>query len=157
MLITEGPIFKGNILEIPRIGVINIHAAPLPYFRGNWTTFLSLYCAYPPMVSAHIVMEQVDAGSLIDVMKYDIYEGDTLEEVNQRASRACMELAAKVIRDALDKGVSYRRQRIWEGHTYKGCRNSNGVLMPAMSLELQDELKQRMELKRYGFYTEGDR
>lgn len=153
LLITEGPIFRGEILYIPRYCVMNMHAAPLPKFRGNWTTRLAIYNDEPLYVSAHCVSRGIDAGAIIDRISCPIFRSDTLEQIDKRAVMKAIELAARVLCNIDKNGFSAKKQRMWEGIEYRGEYVQN-VLLPAMPLELQQELEKRLEKQQYGFYKD---
>lgn len=152
LLITEGPIIRGPILYMPRYCVMNIHAAPLPQYRGNWTTRFALYHDEPPTVSAHVVTPWIDEGPIIKIMQYEIKQGDTLEEIDKKAQIASADLAAYSLLSIVNEGFSPKIQRVWEGKEYKGIFK-DGHLEPAMPLELQEELKERLHKGEYGFYA----
>ena len=152
LLITEGPIIRGEILYKPNICVMNIHAAPLPGYRGNWTTRLALYNDEPPMVSAHIVTPWIDQGSIINRKRFSIEKGDSLAEVDNKAINAAVELACQTLKKTRDEGFSAIPQRLWEGKEYKGTLK-DGILRPAMPVELQDELENRFINGEYGFFS----
>jgi len=152
LLITEGPVIRGEILYKPMICTMNIHAAPLPGYRGNWTTRLALYNDEPPMVSAHVVTPWIDQGSIINKKKYEIKMGDSLVDIDGKAVNAAIELACETLKNIKDKGFSAIPQMLWEGKEYKGTY-INGVLQPAMPVELQDELEKRFLNGEYGFFS----
>lgn len=152
LLITEGPIIRGPILYLPRYCVMNIHAAPLPQYRGNWTTRLALYNDEPPFVSAHAVTPWIDAGPILKKMSYQIKLGDTLEDVDCKALQASAELAVYTIYDIIEKGFQPIPQNIWDGREYKGSTR-DGITQPAMPLGLQEELRDRFRKGEYGFYA----
>ncbi|WP_368784345.1 formyltransferase family protein, partial [Acinetobacter baumannii] len=69
---------------------MNIHAAPLPKYRGNWTTRMALYNDDPPEVTAHVVTPWIDEGPIVGKLRYKICKGDTLEEIDRKAMHACI-------------------------------------------------------------------
>ncbi|AQS60358.1 formyltransferase family protein [Desulforamulus ferrireducens] len=152
LIITEGPIIRGPIIYMPRLCVMNIHAAPLPQYRGNWTTRFALYNDEPPIVSAHVVTPWIDEGPIIERMHYEINLGDTLEEIDLKAMNASAELAVYSLLKIMHEGFAPNIQRIWEGKVYKGTRSDKG-LEPAMPLAIQRELKARLLKGEYGFYA----
>lgn len=152
LLITEGPIIRGEILYRPRLCVMNIHAAPLPRYRGNWTTRLALYNDEPPTVTAHVVTPWIDEGAIIDKRSYIIEKSDTLDDVDKKAMAAAVELACDTLSKIEKSGFYARQQSIWEGKEYKG-HYENGILHPAMPFELQEELEKRFKNGEYGFFS----
>ena len=157
LLLTDGPVIRGEVLSLPRYCALNIHAAPLPMFRGNWTTWLALYNDYPARVSAHAAVSQVDAGAIIATLDYDIARGDTLEDENAKAWKACKQLACSVLRNIAQNSFIVRRQWGWQGTTYKGQVQDGVLCGPAMPEGLQEELAERMAHNLYGFYAHGEK
>ena len=151
LIITEGPIIRGPILYAPRICVLNVHAAPLPQYRGNWTTLLSLYNDEPPTVSAHIVTPWVDEGPILKTTRYSISPGDGVEDINLKAQKAAAELIVQVVELLITNGIHVSEQPLWAGRTYKGMWN-DGTLQPAMPARVLDELRNRLTKGEYGFY-----
>lgn len=151
LLLTEGPIIRGPVLYLPRYCVMNIHAAPLPQYRGNWTTRLALYNDEPPMVTAYVVTPWIDEGPILKKVRFSINHGDTLEQIDNKAMNAAIDLAINTILEIKVKGFKAKRQLIWEGNTYQG-KYKGDELQPAMPWKLQDELRVRLEKGEYGFY-----
>lgn len=151
LLITEGPIIRGPIIYMPRICVMNIHAAPLPGYRGNWTTRLALYNDEPPIITSHVVTPWVDEGPIIKKMRYEISEGDTLEDIDAKAMMEAVNLAVCSLVCIKGRSFTLKKQLLWEGITYKG-KKINSYLQTAMPKELQEELTCRLEQREYGFY-----
>ena len=152
LLLTDGPIIRGDILSLPHLCALNLHPAPLPWFRGNWATRLALYHDYPPLVSAHVVTNEVDGGAIIDTMRYNVYENDTASDIDDRAWQACKSLAVSVLQDMACNGLRAKKQRKWEGTEYKGY-HQEGIFYPAMTESMQRELDKRLQNNEYGFYS----
>jgi folate-dependent phosphoribosylglycinamide formyltransferase PurN len=151
LLITEGPIIRSNVLHLPKLGVLNMHPAPLPQYRGNWTTRISLYNDEPPTVSAHVVTPWIDEGPIVRTVRFSVHHGDTLEEIDRKAQRRAIQLAAETLKEIAISGLRVRHQPLWAGNTYKGYFKE-GKLYPAMPEELQEELRMRLSRGEYGFY-----
>jgi methionyl-tRNA formyltransferase len=60
------------LIDLPRIGCINLHPAPLPDFRGLGGYNFAIYEGAPSWgVSAHFVDESFDTGDIIKVRTFD--------------------------------------------------------------------------------------
>jgi methionyl-tRNA formyltransferase len=69
---------KKELLDIPKIGVLNRHNALLPKNRGRLTPFWVLYKGENETgVSIHFVEESLDSGDIIVQKKYRVSEKDT--------------------------------------------------------------------------------
>ena len=58
-------IVKKNILDIPKIGVLNFHPSLLPYNRGRNYNFWTIVENTPFGVTIHFVDEKVDTGDIV--------------------------------------------------------------------------------------------
>lgn len=149
---TDGPIVKGAMLYAAKNGILSVHSAQLPTFRGNWTTYFNLYHNLPLVVSAFIMQPWVDEGVLLDFREVAVHEGMDLAQVNEAALNASIDLACDVLIKIAGDELMVRRQEPWEGEIFRGS-SENGILQPAMPLTQQQELAARMRGKEYGFYT----
>ena len=153
ILATDGPIMRGSILYAARYGIISVHAAQLPTFRGNWTTYFNLYHNLPLVVSAFIMQPWVDEGVLLASREVPIARGMTLEQINEASLRCSVGVAVEVLQQIGEGSVRARRQEPWEGVVYRGAIK-NGVLQPAMPEAVQKELAARLAEGTYAFYRE---
>ena len=144
VLLTESPILEGEILTVCPGGIINIHAAPLPEYRGNYATHWALYHDDPLYVTAHIVDEGVDTGPILARRPLPVLRGDTLSAIDVRAYEECGRVAAQVLRDAMDRGVTPRPQAPWQGRAFTGRMPPNIV----------EELERRLKSDEYSHYAD---
>ncbi len=143
MLLAEGPILKGRIFNLFPKGIINLHAAPLPAYRGNRAAHWALYHDEPLCVSAHLVDEGVDSGSLLGQRPLPVDPGDALENIDRRGLETCGQLAAEILRQALAEGVPVTPQAPWQGRTFKG----------KMPQDIYEELVLRLKKREYTHYA----
>ncbi|CAB3901205.1 hypothetical protein LMG26846_04518 [Achromobacter insuavis] len=153
ILATDGPIMRGPLLYAAKYGILSVHAAQLPTFRGNWTTYFNLYHNLPLVVSAFIMQPWVDEGVLLGFRDVAITRGMDLAQINQAAMSVSVDLAIDVLGRMASGKLSTRRQEPWEGETFRG-EIMQGALQPAMPLAQQQELAERFAAGYYGFYTE---
>lgn len=93
-------IIKKELLEIPRIGVINRHNALLPKNRGRLTPFWVLFKGEPETgVSIHFVNEGIDSGDIIIQEKYTVAKHDTFNSLVKKN----YEIAPKAMIAAIEK------------------------------------------------------
>jgi len=73
---------KKELLNIPKIGVLNRHNALLPKNRGRLTPFWVLYKEEKETgVSIHFVEESLDSGDIVVQKRYDISPNDTFNSI----------------------------------------------------------------------------
>ncbi len=93
-------IIKKDLLDIPKIGVINRHNALLPKNRGRLTPFWVLYKGEKETgVSIHFVEEGIDSGDIIVQKKYAISPKDTFNSLVKKN----YQIAPVAMIEALDK------------------------------------------------------
>ena len=93
-------ILKKELLQIPRMGVINRHNALLPKNRGRLTPFWVLYKNEKETgVSIHFVNEGIDAGPIIVQERYPVLPGDNFHSLVEKNYK----LAPRAMLKALDK------------------------------------------------------
>jgi len=100
VVVAYGHILPKSILDIPRIGSINVHASLLPKYRGaapiNWAV------ARGESVTGITIMrmdEGMDTGPMLHVPEMPIGEEDTAETMFSKLSN----LGAEALREALRK------------------------------------------------------
>jgi len=89
LVVAYGQILSGHILNIPKIGCINIHGSLLPKYRGA-------------------MKEKVDAGEIIFQEKIDILPDETCGELYYRLS----DLSARLLPKLLEKIKSGKIEKI---------------------------------------------
>lgn len=80
-----GPILKADFLAVPRIGILNSHPGLLPRYQGCSAVEWSIYHDDPVGSTCHFLTEDVDAGPIICSSTFDIYRGDTYQDVRTRS------------------------------------------------------------------------
>ena len=98
LVVAYGQILSKDMLNIPRIGCINIHASLLPKYRGaspiNWPIING---EKKTGITFMFMNEKVDAGEIIDQREITILPDETYGELNKRLSN----LSAEIINDLL--------------------------------------------------------
>lgn len=93
-------IFKRPLIELPPRGVLNIHGANLPHYRGVLPSFWMLANREPKAgVSIYFVNEKIDAGDRCGLTIFDIRRDDTLDSFLRRSK----EVAADLLLEVLEK------------------------------------------------------
>lgn len=97
-VVAYGRILPQNILDIPTMGCINIHASLLPEYRGSapyqWAV---LDGKKETGVTAMYLCRQMDAGDMIDAVKTPIGENETAGELLDRLAVLGAELLSKTL------------------------------------------------------------
>lgn len=111
-------ILSGNILEVPRIGTLNVHPGYLPEFRGVDVIPWALYYGKHPHVSVHFVDRGVDTGDIISKKPIPLERADTLCYLEIKAMRKGAEMLIEAVDDLLNGRVKALRQSKNEGRQY---------------------------------------
>ena len=93
-------IFKSELLQIPKLGTINLHAGKLPQYRGgsplNWQLINGEVQAG---VSVLKMDEGIDSGEVLAEAAFPIEENDTIRDLHKKANGLFPELVIKVLRN----------------------------------------------------------
>ena len=97
-VVAYGRILPQRVLDIPRLGCVNIHASLLPQYRGSapyqWAVLDGLK---ETGVSAQHMVLQMDAGDVIDVAKTPIGENETAGELLDRLAVLGADLLSRTL------------------------------------------------------------
>lgn len=87
-----------DILVVPKYGVIGVHPAPLPKFRGRaaivWQMLLKVHSS---KVSMFLMDEGIDSGPILGQEPFVIKDDDYISDVIVRTDAALITLAKRVI------------------------------------------------------------
>jgi len=91
-------IFKEELINIPRLGCINIHHAPLPRYRGMMPNFWQLYHGEKKVgVTIHKINPKIDEGEIILQREIAVTPGESLDELIKRTKRLGAHYMAEAI------------------------------------------------------------
>ena len=106
-----GQILSQEILDIPPLGVINIHASFLPKYRGaSPIHFAILNGETDTGITIMKTDIGIDTGDIIAQEKIDILDGETCGELFDRLSILGAELLIKTLPSILDKSAKFVKQ-----------------------------------------------
>lgn len=106
-----GQILSKEILEIPKYGVINIHASLLPKYRGaspiQWSILNGDSKTGVTIMKTEL---GVDTGDIISQVETPILDSETAGELFDRLSKIGAELIVKVLEDYDNNLVTFTKQ-----------------------------------------------
>ncbi len=109
LVVAYGQILSGHILNIPKIGCINIHGSLLPKYRGAAPINRAIINGEKETgITFMFMQEKVDAGEIIFQEKIDILADETCGELYNRLS----DLSARSLPKLLEKIKSGKIERI---------------------------------------------
>ncbi|MCM0604538.1 MAG: methionyl-tRNA formyltransferase [Xanthomonadaceae bacterium] len=100
-----GQILKKNVLELPRLGCVNIHSSLLPRWRGAAPIQWAIMSGdHETGITTMKMAEKLDAGDIYLQKKTPINDMDTAETMHDRLSVIGSELIIETVR-ALESGA----------------------------------------------------
>jgi len=113
-------IFRRKLLDIPRLGCINLHTSPLPRYRGLMPCFWALANGESQTaVTVHRMDTKLDNGDIILQREIDIYPEDTLYSLIARTKSLGVELLLEAM-DQIENGTVCPRINDDSNATYFG-------------------------------------
>jgi methionyl-tRNA formyltransferase len=102
-------IFQEPLIAIPKRGLLNVHGAILPHYRGVMPGFWMLANGEQSAgVSVHYVVPKIDAGDLCGQEVFDIRPGESLDAFLRRSKRIGADLLLEVL-ESIRRGTTQRR------------------------------------------------
>ncbi len=105
IIFAGGNILRRQLLEVPTLGVLNVHLGLLPEVRGMSSPEWSLLNRVPVGVTIHYVDAGIDTGPILQRCEYpDAFRCESLSDLRNRLIAFGIEKAADVVA-ALDRGT----------------------------------------------------
>jgi methionyl-tRNA formyltransferase len=106
-----GVIFPPELLELPRLGCLNVHYSLLPEFRGTAPLQTALRAGRPETGVTLMLMDQgVDTGPILAQQTFPIGPHDLLEDLERRSVQTALELLPQTIQQLEQRGVTPQPQ-----------------------------------------------
>ena len=104
-----GQIIPKALLDLPRLGCINVHASLLPYLRGGAPLHHAIIDGYKETgVTIMYMDEAMDTGDIISTVTYPLKDTDTVGTVHDNL----MEMGANLLMETLPSIISGTNKRI---------------------------------------------
>ena len=104
-------IFQEPLIRLPLHGTINLHAGPLPSYRGgsplNWQL---IHGQTKATVSVLWVTSGIDAGNVLAEQSFPIKPSDTIRDLHSEADRIFPELVTDVLKQLASGEVAGHKQ-----------------------------------------------
>lgn len=114
-------LIKESLLSHFENRVINIHLGLSPYYRGSGTNFWPLVHNKPECVGAtiHLATSQVDAGNILQQVRPQVSNGDSIHDMGNMTIIAAMEVLPAVIGLYQQHGIEPVKQNLETGFVCK--------------------------------------
>ncbi|MGO9405446.1 MAG: formyltransferase family protein [Terriglobales bacterium] len=103
-IFTGGNILRDEVLQVPRLGVLNSHLALLPEIRGMSSPEWSLLCGVPLGITIHFMDRGIDTGPILLRREFAGGGCDSLDDLRNKMIAEGIELLAEAVA-GLDRGT----------------------------------------------------
>jgi folate-dependent phosphoribosylglycinamide formyltransferase PurN len=103
-IFTGGNILRDQVLNVPRLGILNAHLALLPEIRGMSSPEWSLLCRVPLGITIHFMDSGVDTGPILLRREFLADGCDSLSDLRNKLIAEGIELIAEAVA-GLDRGT----------------------------------------------------
>lgn len=125
-------IIPTTILDIPKIGFLNLHPAYLPYNKGWHTPSWAIIDNTPYGATLHFMTEKLDEGAIVHQLKIEVEKTDTANSLYNKV----LKLEKKVFFEALPNLVSLNPRKIKQ--VGKGTSHSKKDLSKIQEIDLNE-------------------
>lgn len=105
-------IFRQELIDLPPLGCINIHHAPLPRYKGMMPNFWQLYHGEKKVgITIHKINSRIDEGEIILQKEVAVIPGESLDALIKRTKRLgahCMAEAIEMVRTGAVQPIENR-------------------------------------------------
>jgi dTDP-4-amino-4,6-dideoxyglucose formyltransferase len=125
-------IIPNEVLSIPKIGVVNLHPAFLPYNKGWHTPSWAIIEGHPYGATLHFMEEALDEGDIIHQKQIEVLPIDTANSLYKRV----LKLEEEVFFEAFDNLCSLNPKRIKQ--TGKGTSHQKKELKALQEITISE-------------------
>ncbi len=112
-------LYKAPLIGLPRKGILNLHGAILPRYRGVMPSFWMMAKGETQAgVSIYFVNEKLDAGDLCGQKIFEIHRDETLDGFLRRSKKIAAELLLDTLRRIRKQKVTRRPLDLSKGSYY---------------------------------------
>jgi len=102
IVVAFGQILRQNVLDLPRLGCVNVHSSLLPRWRGAAPIQWAILAGDSETgVSAQKMVMKLDAGDVLCTIKTPISTEETAQSLHDRLSKMGAEVLAQTIEELL--------------------------------------------------------
>ena len=103
--VAASQILRQSVLEVPPLGCINLHSAPLPRYQGMMPNFWTMLHNEPQAaVTVHYMVEKLDAGDIIVQHPVPIYPTDSLHKLMVRSKQVGVQALLEAV-EQIERGT----------------------------------------------------
>ena len=83
-LIAGARILPDKIIKLFKKGIINFHPGDIPEVRGLNSSLRAIKYNHPQVVTAHLIDENIDSGTILFKKTIEVLNNDTIFEINEK-------------------------------------------------------------------------
>ena len=138
-----GQMLSNAVLAVPRLGTINLHASLLPKYRGATPIHAAILNGDREAgVTIMEIVQKLDAGPMLGVVKTDIFPQETTSHLEQRLAELAVPLAKQVINQiALGQETRIPQDEAQMTHVRKLCKSDGLVPWQKSALEVERHIR----------------
>lgn len=107
--IAASQILRQPLLDVPPMGCINLHSAPLPRYQGMMPNFWTMvHGEREAAVTVHYMVEALDAGDIIVQLPVPIRPGDALHDLMVRSKQVGVRALLQAV-EQIERGTARPR------------------------------------------------
>lgn len=122
IVFTGGGLIRKNILNIPKIGILNCHSGWLPRYRGmdvvEWALLESKAKHSLLGLTLHFMDAGVDTGPILLQKKIRLEKNDSIANIRARMQPLMVEMMLQGVKGLRDGKLKPRPQQVSEGRQY---------------------------------------
>lgn len=140
-VIAGARILKGEVLDAPVEGILNLHPGLIPEVRGLDALKWAIHEDEPLGVTAHLIDERVDAGRVVVRREIDLKPDDTWIDLSLRQYETELALLPEAVKRVAERGA--------EAFERVGESEKHSKMPPELEAGLDEKLAER-KARRFG-------
>lgn len=113
-----GGILKQQLIDTPKIGVLNCHSSRLPEIRGMNATEWSFFLDVPTANTMHFIVRKVDQGPIIQIIDRDYSHCISIDQIRGQAITYMVEDLCATVQKIKDNNYTTTTQKPADGKQY---------------------------------------
>ncbi len=132
VVVAYGKILPETLLDIPRLGMINVHYSLLPKYRGATPVESAILNGDQETgVAIQKMAFALDAGDIIEKQKVTINPNETAPDLRNRLNEIAKGLLVKTIKELSGNSASYEKQDDSQATLCKKIKKEDGLIDPS--------------------------
>ena len=101
-MIAGARILKKEVIDCFSTGIVNFHPGDIPVIRGLNSSLRAIKKKHPQIVTAHLVNDLIDHGTIIKKTEIELNKDDTIIDINERLYQTQLEMIPEVYNSTIN-------------------------------------------------------